>query len=317
MTKRKKISLIGGGNIGGTLAFTIASKGIADVVIFDPRDNFAKGKALDIEQSLPVNRQEINLIGTKNPVDLRDSDVVIITAGISRKPGMNRNDLLSANKNIIKSVAKDVKKYTPNAFVIIITNPLDAMLYAFLYYSGLSRDKVVGMAGVLDTARYKLFLARELNISVSDISALVLGGHGDTMVPLLKYTSISGIPLLDLVQQGQISEKKLSAITERTKKGGGEIVKLLESGSAFYAPAASALEIAESYIFDKRKTLPCSILLQGEYNINESCMGVPVIIGQNGIEKIIILQLDQQERKYFDRSAQTVNDLIKDMKKIL
>tara|TARA_B110000503_G_scaffold131913_1_gene207224 strand:+ start:391 stop:1341 length:951 start_codon:yes stop_codon:yes gene_type:complete len=316
MTK-KKISLIGGGNIGGTLAFMIANKGIADVVILDRKENFAQGKALDVEQSLPINGQDVSVIGTSDYTKISNSDVIIITAGIARKPGMTRDDLLSINSEITKTVALNVKKYSPDAFVIVITNPLDAILYAFLHYSKVPRNKVVGMAGVLDSARFKLFLAKELNVSVSDVSSFVLGGHGDTMVPLIRYTNVAGIPLTELIEQGRISKEQVGNVIERTKQGGAEIVDLLETGSAFYAPASSALEIAESYLLDKRKTLPCSVLMQGEYGITDSCMGVPVTIGKSGVENIIELELSTQEKDAFNKSADAVNSLIRQIKKIL
>ena len=248
---REKIGLIGGGNIGGTLAYIIASKALGDIVILDKNKEYAKGKALDIEESLLVMRGDLSIIGTDSYEDIEGADLVIITAGVARKPDMTREDLLAVNTEVINSVAQGIKKYAPNTFVIVITNPLDAMVYAFLKYSGFSRNKVVGMAGVLDSARFRLFLARELNTSAQDITTLVLGGHGGTMVPLIRYTNVGGIPLEDLIQQGFISSKTVDAIVERTRKGGLEIVKLLKTGSAFYAPAVSAIEIAESYLGDR------------------------------------------------------------------
>ena len=312
---RKKIGLIGGGNIGGTLAYIIASKALGDIVILDRNKEYAKGKALDIEESLPVMRRDLSIIGTDSYEDIEGADLVIITAGVARKPDMTREDLLAVNTEIINSVAQGIKKYAPNAFVIVITNPLDAMVYAFLKYSGFSRNKVVGMAGVLDSARFRLFLARELNISAQDITTLVLGGHGGTMVPLIRYTNVGGIPLKDLIKQGLISSKIVDAIVERTRKGGLEIVKLLKTGSAFYAPAVSAIEIAESYLGDRKQLFPCSIFLEGEYGLNDICMGVPVFIGGQGVESIIKIDFNQDEKIMFKKSVKAVSELIVAMKK--
>lgn len=314
---RKKIALIGGGNIGGTLAYIIASKELGDVVILDRNKEYAAGKALDIEESLPVMKKDVSLIGTDDYADIKDSDLVIITAGVARKPGMSRDDLLSVNADVIKTVAEGVKKYCPDAFVIVITNPLDAIVYAFLKYSGLSRNKVVGMAGVLDSARFRLFLARELNTSVQDITSFVLGGHGDTMVPLMRYTNIGGVPLLDLIKKGMISSDKVQEIIKRTRSGGAEIVKLLKSGSAYYAPATSAIKMAESYLNNNKELFPCSVYLEGEYGLSDTCMGVPAFIGANGVENIIQIDFDNEEKAVFDQSAEAVNSLISAMKKIL
>ncbi len=314
---RKKIALIGGGNIGGTLAYIIASKELGDVVILDRTREFAAGKALDIEESLPVMKKDLSLIGTDDYADIKDADLVIITAGVARKPGMSRDDLLSINAEVMKSVAEGVKNHAPNAFVIVITNPLDAMVYAFLKYSGLSKNKVVGMAGVLDSARFRLFLARELNVSVQNITTFVLGGHGDTMVPLIRYTNVGGVPLADLVKKGMITHERVEAIIERTRKGGEEIVKLLKTGSAFYAPATSAIEIAESYLNDKKQLFPCSISLQGEYGLNDICMGVPAFIGAKGVESIVEIDFNQDEQLVFKKSAEAVNELITAMKNLL
>ena len=314
---RKKIALIGGGNIGGTLAYIIASKELGDVVILDRNKEYAAGKALDIEESLPVMKKDVSLIGTDDYADIKDSDLVIITAGVARKPGMSRDDLLSVNADVIKTVAEGVKKYCPDAFVIVITNPLDAIVYAFLKYSGLSRNKVVGMAGVLDSARFRLFLARELNTSVQDITSFVLGGHGDTMVPLMRYTNIGGVPLLDLIKKGMISSDKVQEIIKRTRSGGAEIVKLLKSGSAYYAPATSAIKMAESYLNNNKELFPCSVYLEGEYGLSDTCMGVPSFIGANGVENIIQIDFDNEEKAVFDQSAEAVNSLISAMKKIL
>ena len=312
---RKKIGLIGGGNIGGTLAYIIASKALGDIVILDRNKEYAKGKALDIEESLPVMRRDLSIIGTDSYEDIEGADLVIITAGVARKPDMTREDLLAVNTEIINSVAQGIKKYAPNAFVIVITNPLDAMVYAFLKYSGFSRNKVVGMAGVLDSARFRLFLARELNTSAQDITTLVLGGHGGTMVPLIRYTNVGGIPLKDLIKQGLISSKTVDAIVERTRKGGLEIVKLLKTGSAFYAPAVSAIEIAESYLGDRKQLFPCSVFLEGEYGLNDICMGVPVFIGGQGVESIIKIDFNQDEKIMFKKSVKAVSELIVAMKK--
>ncbi|MSO13858.1 malate dehydrogenase [Rickettsiales endosymbiont of Trichoplax sp. H2] len=314
---RKKIALIGGGNIGGTLAYIAASKEIGDIVILDRSKEYAAGKALDIEESLPVMKKDVTLVGTDDYSDIKDSDLVIITAGVARKPGMSRDDLLSVNAGVIKVVAEGVKKYAPSAFVIVITNPLDAIVYAFLKYSGFSRKKVIGMAGVLDSARFNLFLARELNASVKDIKSFVLGGHGDTMVPLIRYTNIGGVPLLDLIKQGRITSNKVQEIVERTKSGGAEIVKLLKNGSAFYAPATSAIRMAISYLNNSRQLFPCSVYLEGEYGLNDICMGVPTFIGANGVEDIVQITFNQEEQAIFDKSAKAVGDLITAMQKVL
>jgi malate dehydrogenase len=312
---RKKIALIGGGNIGGTLAYIAASKEIGDIVILDRSKEYAAGKALDIEESLPVMKKDINITGTDDYSDIKDSDLVIITAGVARKSGMSRDDLLSVNAGVIKIVAEGVKKYAPNAFVIVITNPLDAIVYAFLKYSGFSRKKVIGMAGVLDSARFNLFLAKELNVSTQDVTSFVLGGHGDTMVPLIRYTNIGGVPLLDLIKQGRITSNKVQEIVERTKSGGAEIVKLLKNGSAFYAPATSAIRMAISYLNNSRQLFPCSVYLEGEYGLNDICMGVPTFIGANGVEDIVQITFNQEEQAIFDKSAKAVGDLVTAMQR--
>ena len=314
---KKKIALIGGGNIGGTLAYIAASKEIGDIVILDRSKEYAAGKALDIEESLPVMKKDINITGTDDYSDIKDSDLVIITAGVARKLGMSRDDLLSVNADVIKIVAEGVKKYAPSAFVIVITNPLDAIVYAFLKYSGFSRKKVIGMAGVLDSARFNLFLARELNVSTQDVTSFVLGGHGDTMVPLTRYTNIGGVPLLDLIKQGRITSNKVQEIVERTKSGGAEIVKLLKNGSAFYAPATSAIRMAMSYLNNSRQLFPCSVYLEGEYGLNDICMGVPIFIGANGVEDIVQITFNQEEQAIFDKSAKAVGDLVTAMQKVL
>lgn len=310
---RKKIALIGGGNIGGTLAHLAAMGNLGDIVLLDLNADFASGKALDIEQSSTVNPYDCSIKGTSDYKDIADSDVVIITAGSPRKPGMSRDDLVSINLKVIEVVAKGVRENAPNAFVIVITNPLDVMVYAFQKYSQMDPKKVVGMAGVLDTARFKLFLARALNVSVCEIQSFVLGGHGDSMVPMLNYTSVSGIPISVLIQNGMISKQKVDKIVERTKVGGGEIVKLLQTGSAYYAPAASAIEMAESYLFDKKRILPCAAQLNGEYGYSSIYVGVPVVIGANGVEKILELPLDESEKKMFESSVGSVQKLVENV----
>ena len=303
----KKISLIGAGQIGGTLAHLIGIKEIVDeVVLFDVASGLAKGKALDIAQSSSVDGFNVKFSGTDNYEDIKNSDVIIITAGVPRKPGMSRDDLLGINLKIIKQVAEGVKTHASNAFVICITNPLDVMVMAFQKFSGLPTKKVVGMAGILDTSRFKLFLSLELNVPVNEIDAMVMGGHGDTMVPLPRFTKVSGKPLLDLVKEGKISEERLESINQRTRDGGAEIVKYLEKGSAFYAPAAAGVEMAEAYLKDQKKLLPCAAHLHGEYGVNNVYAGVPVIIGKDGIEKIEEINLDEKEKSEFNNSVEAV-----------
>ena len=305
-----KISLIGAGQIGGTLAHLIGLKELAnEVVLFDDASGIAKGKALDIAQSSSVNGFNVKFSGTDNYGDIKDSDVIIITAGVPRKPGMSRDDLLGINLKIIKQVAEGIKKYSPNAFVICITNPLDVMVMAFQKYSGLPTNKVVGMAGILDSSRFKLFLSLELNVPVKEIHAMVMGGHGDTMVPLPRFTKISGKPLNELVKQGKISNEKLESINQRTRDGGAEIVKYLEKGSAFYAPAASGVEMAKAYMNNENKVLPCAAYLNGEYGVNGIYAGVPVVINNKGIDKIEVIELDQKEKEQFDHSIEAVKKL--------
>ncbi len=307
---KKKISLIGAGQIGGTLAHLIGTKEVAnEVVLFDVASGIAKGKALDIAQSSSVDGFNVKFSGTDNYEDIKDSDVIIITAGVPRKPGMSRDDLLGINLKIIKQVAEGIKKYSPNAFVICITNPLDVMVMAFQKYSGLPTNKVVGMAGILDSSRFKLFLSLELNVPVKEIHAMVMGGHGDTMVPLPRFTKISGKPLNELVKQGKISEKRLESINQRTRDGGAEIVKYLEKGSAFYAPAASGVEMAKAYMNNENKVLPCAAYLNGEYGVNGIYAGVPVVINNKGIDKIEVIELDQKEKEQFDHSIEAVKKL--------
>ena len=313
---KKKISLIGAGQIGGTLAHLIALKELADVTLFDLAEGVAKGKALDIAQSSGVSGSNVNLIGTSNYKDIKDSDVIIITAGVPRKPGMSRDDLLGINLKIIKQVAEGIKKNSPQSFIICITNPLDVIVMALQKYSGLSSKKIVGMAGILDSSRFKYFLSQELKVPIKKITSLVLGGHGDTMVPMPNHTLIDGKSLTQLVKEKKITEKKLGSIIERTRKGGAEIVKLLEKGSAFYAPAASGIEMAESYMKDLKKTLPCAAYLNGEYNTKNLYVGVPVIIGKGGVEKIVELELSSEEKNNFKNSVKAVEDLLNDAKKI-
>ncbi len=306
---KKKISLIGAGQIGGTLAHLIGLKELADVVLFDVATGIAKGKALDIAQSSSVDGFDVKFSGTDQYEDIKSSDVIIITAGVPRKPGMSRDDLLGINLKIIKQVAEGIKNYAPNAFVICITNPLDVIVMALQQYSKLPTNKVVGMAGILDSSRFKLFLSLELKVPVKQIEALVMGGHGDTMVPLPRYTKVSGKSLETLISEGKISKEKLNQIVQRTRDGGAEIIKLLEKGSAYYAPAASGVEMAESYLKDQKKLLPCAAYLKGEYDVKNLYAGVPVIIGSKGVEKIEELSLNNEERKQFEKSISAVNDL--------
>ena len=314
--KRNKIALVGGGNIGGTLAHLCGLKELGDVVILDRGSGVASGKALDIEQSSSVECYDSNMSGTADYKDLAGSDVVIVTAGVPRQPGMSRDDLLSVNLDVMRTVGQGIRDNCPDAFVIVVTNPLDAMVYALQKASGLPKNKVVGMAGVLDTARYKLFLARELGVSVEDISAFIMGGHGDTMVPMIRYTSVSGIPLPEVIRMGWISQSKVDEIVDRTRKGGAEIVSLLQKGSAFYAPATSALEMAECYLKDRKRLLPCAAYLNGEYGINDMYVGVPVIIGANGVEKVLEIELDDDEKEMFENSVDSVKGLLDAIEKI-
>ena len=313
---KKRITLIGAGQIGGTLAHLIALKGLADVVLFDVAAGLAKGKALDIAQSSPVNGFNVDLFGTDNYQDTKNSDVIIITAGVPRKPGMTRDDLLGINLKIIKQVAEGIKKTSPDAFVICITNPLDVIVMALQKYSGLPKNKVVGMAGILDSSRFIYFLSQELKVPVNKIKSFVLGGHGDTMVAMLGSTEVEGKKITELVKEGKLTKERLAQIVDRTKKGGAEIVKYLEKGSAFYAPAASGVEMAESYLKDLKKQLPCAVHLNGEYNTKNIYAGVPVIIGSRGVEKIIELNLTPDEETNFKKSVESVKDLFDAAKKI-
>ena len=306
----KKISLIGAGQIGGTLAHLIGTKELVnEVVLFDIACGIAKGKALDIAQSSSVDGFNVKFSGTDDYKDIKDSDVIIITAGVPRKPGMSRDDLLGINLKIIKQVAKGIKENAPNAFIICITNPLDVMVMALQKFSGLPANKIVGMAGILDSSRFKLFLSLELNVPVKEIDAMVMGGHGDTMVPMPRFTKVSGKPLLDLIKEGKITKERLEEINQRTRDGGAEIVKYLEKGSAFYAPAASGVQMAEAYLNNEKKLLPCAVQLNGEYGVNNVYAGVPVIVGKDGVEKIEQIDLDEKEKKEFMHSIDAVKAL--------
>ena len=313
---RKKIALIGGGQIGGTLAHLAGLKELGDVVIFDIVDGVPQGKALDLVQSSTVSHFDADLKGTKSYAAIKGADVVIVTAGIPRKPGMSRDDLLSINLKVMSQVGEGIKKYAPKAFVICITNPLDAMVWALQKACGLPKNMVVGMAGVLDSARFRYFLADEMNVSVKDVTAFVLGGHGDTMVPSVRYSTVAGIPLPDLVKMKWITQKKIDEIVQRTRDGGAEIVALLKNGSAFYAPAAAAIEMAESYMKDQKRVLPCAAHLNGQYGQKGLYVGVPVVIGAKGVEKIVEIKLDAGERAGFKKSVTAVKGLIKDCQKI-
>ncbi|MEO0347778.1 MAG: malate dehydrogenase [Pseudomonadota bacterium] len=308
--KKTKIALIGAGMIGGTLAHLCMTRNLGDVVLFDIAEGVAKGKALDLEQSSMVEHSDCKIIGTCDYKNIKNSDVVIITAGVPRKPGMSRDDLLAVNVKVMKSVGEGIKKYAKDAFVIVVTNPLDAMVWVMQEVTKLPHNKVVGMAGVLDSARFALFLAREFEVSVQDVNAFVLGGHGDTMVPLIRYSTVSGIPVPDLLKMGKSSQKKIDDIVQRTRDGGAEIVNLLGTGSAYYAPATSALAMAESYLFNQRRMLPCAVRCKGEYNIKDLCVGVPVVIGSNGVEEIVEIELNQDEQQQLQYSINAVNELV-------
>ena len=314
--KRNKIALIGSGQIGGTLAHLVGLKELGDIVLFDIADGIPQGKALDIAESSPISTFDTNIIGTSSYEDIKDSDVCIVTAGVPRKPGMSRDDLLSINLRVMKSVGDGIKKYAPNSFVICITNPLDAMVWALQKYSGLSPENVVGMAGVLDSGRFAYFLAEEFNVSVKDVQTFVLGGHGDTMVPLVRYSTVGGIPIPDLVKMGWSSQEKIDQIVQRTRDGGAEIVALLKTGSAFYAPAASAINMAESYLRDQKRIIPCAANLSGQYGFKDIYVGVPTIIGNKGVEKIIEINLNEIEKLNFSKSVESVKNLIDACKKI-
>jgi malate dehydrogenase len=313
---RKKIALIGAGMIGGTLAHLIGLKELGDVILFDIVEGVPGGKGLDISQAGAIEGFDAKIKPANTYAEIEGADVVIITAGVPRKPGMSRDDLLGINIKVMDQAGAGIKKYAPNAFVIVITNPLDAMVWALQKACGLPKNKVIGMAGVLDTGRFRTFLADELKVSVEDVTALVLGGHGDDMVPIARYSTVAGIPLPDLVKMGWIKQERLDAIIDRTRKGGGEIVNLLKTGSAFYAPASSAIQMAESYLKDKRRVLPCAAFLNGEYGVKGMYVGVPVVIGANGIEKIVEIDLNAAERAMFQKSVESVKGLIEACTKI-
>ena len=314
---RKKIALVGAGQIGGTLALLAGQKELGDVVLIDVQEGVPEGKALDLYQTSPVEGYDAKLSGGTDYSLIAGADVVIVTAGLPRKPGMSRDDLIGINTGIIKAAGEGIKKHAPNAFVIVITNPLDVMVWVMQQVTGFPTNRVVGMAGVLDGARFKTFLSMEFNVSVQDVHAFVLGGHGDTMVPLVRYSSVGGIPLPDLIKMGWTTQEKIDQIVQRTRDGGAEIVKLLKTGSAFYAPAASAIAMAESYLKDKRRILPCAAYLNGEYGVKDLYVGVPVVIGAKGVEKIIELQLTPDEKKMFDASVDAVKGLMDVTKPIL
>lgn len=311
---RPKIALIGSGNIGGTLAHLIGLKELGDVVMFDVAEGIPQGKGLDIAQSSPVDGFDVHYKGTNDYKDIEGADVVIVTAGIPRKPGMSRDDLVAINTGIIKQVGEGIKKHAKDAFVIVITNPLDAMVWVMHQVTGFKANKVVGMAGVLDSARFRYFLSEEFKVSVEDVTAFVLGGHGDTMVPLVRYSAIAGIPLPDLIKMGLSTQEKIDKIVQRTRDGGAEIVNLLKTGSAFYAPASSAVVMAESYLRDKKRVLPCAVYLSGEYGHKNIFVGVPVIIGAGGVEKILEIKLNAEEQKQFDYSVDAVKKLMASVK---
>ena len=313
---RNKIALVGAGNIGGTLAHLIGLKELGDVVLFDVFGGVAAGKALDIAQSSPVDGFDTHLVGSSDYAAIAGADVVIVTAGFPRLPGMSRDDLLTKNAGVVAQVAEGIKTYAPDAFVIVITNPLDVMVWVMQQKSGLPANRVVGMAGVLDSSRFRLFLAEEFGVSVEDVTAFVLGGHGDTMVPLTRYSTVAGIPVPDLIKMGWTTQERIDAIVQRTANGGGEIVKLLEKGSAFYAPAASAIAMAESYLKDKKRVLPAAVLLNGEYGQSGFYVGVPVVLGAGGVEKIVEVQFTPEEQAAFDKSCAAVRDLIEAFNKL-
>src|SRR5512134_2360959 len=307
---RKKIALIGGGNIGGTLAHLVALKELGDVVLFDIVEGLPQGKALDLAQSMPAERISAELKGTNDYADIEGADVVIVTAGVPRKPGMSRDDLIGINTKVMKAVGEGIKAHCPDSFVICITNPLDVMVWVLREISGLPHNKVVGMAGVLDSARFRHFLAEEFKVSVEDVTAFVLGGHGDTMVPLARYSTVAGIPLPDLVKMGWTTQDKLDAIVQRTRDGGAEIVGLLKTGSAFYAPATSAIAMAEAYLKDKKRLLACAAWCDGVYGLKGTYVGVPVILGAGGVERVVEIELDDKEKAMFDHSVGAVRTLV-------
>jgi malate dehydrogenase len=307
---RKKIALVGAGQIGGTLAHLIGLKELGDVVLFDVVEGVPQGKALDIAQSTPIAGSDTRYVGTNSYEAMEDADVVIVTAGVPRKPGMSRDDLLGINLKVMEQVGAGIKKYAAESFVICITNPLDAMVWALQKSCGLPKPKVVGMAGVLDSARFRYFLAEEFNVSVEDVTAFVLGGHGDTMVPLVRYSTVAGIPLPDLVKMGWSTQARIDAIVDRTRNGGAEIVNFLKTGSAFYAPAASAVAMAESYLRDKKRVVPCAAYLNGEFSVKDLYVGVPVVLGAKGVERVVEIELNGAERAMLDKSVNAVRSLV-------
>ncbi len=307
---RKKIALIGAGNIGGTLAHLAAVRELGDIVLFDVVEGIPEGKALDLAQCGPVEGFDSKLRGTQDYADIAGADVIIVTAGVARKPGMSRDDLLGINLKVMKAVGEGIKAHAPNSFVICITNPLDAMVWALREFSGLPHERVVGMAGVLDSARFRHFLAEEFKVSVEDVTAFVLGGHGDTMVPVVEYSTVAGIPIPDLIKMGWSTQERIDAIVQRTRSGGGEIVALLKTGSAYYAPASSAIEMTDSYLKDKKRILPCAAYLNGEYGVKGLYVGVPVIIGAGGAERIVEIDLNASERSMFIKSVESVKNLV-------
>ena len=317
MSHDKKISLIGAGNIGTILAFSLSRKRLGNVTLIDKVKGLAEGKCLDLSQSLSAENLNTKIMGTDDISKIKDSDVIIITAGIPRKPGMSRDDLVETNFSIMKEIGNAIKKYSPNAFIICVTNPLDAMVWSLKEIAGINKQMIVGMAGILDSARFKFFLSNALSISTDSIQTMVLGGHGDTMVPLLRFTSISGIPLAEFIKENKISKEKVEEIVSRTRNGGGEIVALMKNSSAFFSPATSAIEMLESYFFDNRRILPCSAYLEGEYNVSGLCVGVPVVIGKHGVEEIIELKLQNFEKEELDNSIKAVKELVQKCKKLL
>ncbi|MEJ7934097.1 malate dehydrogenase [Sphingobium sp. AN558] len=313
---RKKIALIGAGNIGGTLAHLAALKGLGDIVLFDVVEGVPQGKALDLSQCGPVEGFDSKITGTNDYADIAGADVIIVTAGVARKPGMSRDDLLGINLKVMKAVGEGIKNNAPDAFVICITNPLDAMVWALREFSGLPHNKVVGMAGVLDSARFSHFIAEEFDVSVKDVNTFVLGGHGDTMVPVVQYSTVSGIPVPDLIEQGRSTKERIDAIVARTRSGGGEIVGLLKTGSAYYAPATSGIAMAEAYLYDKKRLLPCAAYVEGKYGLDGLYVGVPVIIGKDGVEQIVEIKLDEEAKGNLQVSVDAVKELLEACKAI-
>ena len=313
---RKKIALIGGGQIGGTLAHLVALKELGDVVMFDIAEGLPQGKSLDLSQAGPIDGFNAKLKGTNDYADIKGADVVIVTAGVPRKPGMSRDDLLGINLKVMASVGEGIKANAPGAFVVCITNPLDAMVWALRQFSGLPHNKIVGMAGVLDSARFRFFLAEEMNVSVEDVSAFVLGGHGDTMVPMPRFSTVAGIPLPELVKMGWIKQERLDQIIQRTRDGGAEIVGLLKTGSAYYAPATAGIAMAESYLKDQKRILPCATYVNGAYGIKDLYVGLPTVIGEKGVEKVVELELTAEEKAGLHKSAEAVKGLIDACKKL-